>query len=39
MQQAVLNGVTGKLLIKLKMMGLVEEIDVDYRSCTPGQRQ
>lgn len=39
MQQTVLNGVTGKLLIKLKMMGLVEEIEVRYRSCTSGQRQ
>lgn len=26
MQQAVLSGVTGKLLIKLKMMGLGEKI-------------
>lgn len=38
MQQAVLNGLTGKLLIKLKMMGL-EEIEVGYRSSTSGQRE
>lgn len=39
MQQAVLNRVTGKLLIKLKVMGLVEEIEVGDRSCSSEQRQ